>query len=249
MRTTLTRAWSAPNKGKGRFGIGVIIGMGMSHKLEELPLFPMDTVLFPYASLQLHIFEEKHRDMVRRCLEFDQPFGIVLIRSNAEGGFVDPYMVGTAVRIQQVQTYDDGRMDIHVHGERRFRIRELDETQTYLIGRVEPVVECEPEPDDQTNLLFYRARENFETLIQKLFSKQEFNVQVVFPTDPVALSFTIANLLPMENLEKQRLLETTDTVERVTGLLPILETQLEEAHTPSYYQLTAPDLREWIYPN
>lgn len=222
----------------------------MAKELEELPLFPLNTVLFPYASVQLHVFEDRYREMVRNCLEFDRPFGIVLIRSGSEvSTHIDPYMVGTAVRIVQVHTYDDGRMDIQVQGERRFRIRELDETHPYLVGRVEPVIEHEIEESDRASELLTRAREEFEVLIQRLFARQEFSVQVVFPTDPVALSFTIANLLQMENLDKQRLLETTDTLERVEDLLPILETQILEARQPSYYRISGNDLKEWITPN
>ena len=222
----------------------------MAKELEELPLFPLNTVLFPYASVQLHVFEDRYREMVRSCLEFDRPFGIVLIRTGSEvSKHIDPYMVGTAVRIVQVHTYDDGRMDIQVQGERRFRIRELDESHSYLVGKVEPVVEHEIEESDRAAELLTRAREEFEVLIQRLFACQEFSVQVVFPTDPVALSFTIANLLQMENLEKQRLLETTDTLERVEDLLPILETQILESRQPNYYRLTGNDLKEWITPN
>jgi len=222
----------------------------MAQELEELPLFPLNTVLFPYASVQLHVFEDRYREMVRTCLEFDRPFGIVLIRAGSEvSRHVDPYMVGTAVRIVQVHTYDDGRMDIQVQGERRFRIRELDESHPYLIGKVEPVIEHAIEESDRAEELLTRAREEFEVLIQRLFARQEFSVQVVFPTDPVALSFTIANLLQMENLDKQRLLEATDTLERVEDLLPILETQLLEAKQPSYYRIGGNDLREWITPN
>jgi Lon protease-like protein len=223
----------------------------MAQELEELPLFPLNTVLFPYASVQLHVFEDRYREMVRNCLEFDRPFGIVLIRAGSEvDQHVDPYMVGTAVRIVQVvHTYDDGRMDIQVQGERRFRIRELDESQSYLVGRVEPVIEHAIEESDRAEELLTRAREEFEILIQRLFARQEFSVQVVFPTDPVALSFTIANLLQMENLEKQRMLEATDTLERVEDLLPILETQILEARQPNYYRIGGSDVREWITPN
>ncbi len=222
----------------------------MAQELEELPLFPLNTVLFPYASVQLHVFEDRYREMVRNCLEFDRPFGIVLIRAGSEvSKHVDPYMVGTAVRISQVHTYDDGRMDILVQGERRFRIREIDESQAYLIGKVEPVIEHAIEESDRAEELLTRAREDFEILIQRLFARQEFSVQVVFPTDPVALSFTIANLLQMENLDKQRLLEATDTLERVEDLLPILETQILEAKQPNYYRIGGNDLREWITPN
>ena len=223
----------------------------MAHELEEMPLFPLNTVLFPYASVQLHVFEERYRELVQDCLTEDRPFGIVLIRNGSEvGGQADPYMVGTAVRIVKVHTYEDGKMDIQVRGERRFRIRHLDETGSYLTGLVEPVIEHAIEEGPEAEELLTRAREEFEVFIQRLFARQEFSVQVVFPPDPVALSFTIANLLQMENLEKQRLLETTDTLERVQDLLPIMEQQLlEDSIDPTTYRLTGDDLREWILPN
>jgi Lon protease-like protein len=225
--------------------------MAMAYELEEMPLFPLNTVLFPYASVQLHVFEDRYRELVQDCLTEDRPFGIVLIRSGEEvGGQADPYMVGTAVRIVKVHTYDDGRMDIQVRGERRFRIRKLDETRPYLTGFVEPVIEHAIEEGPEAEELLTRAREEFEVFIQRLFARQEFSVQVVFPPDPVALSFTIANLLQMENLEKQRLLETTDTLERVQDLLPIMEQQLlEDSINPPTYRLSGEDLREWILPN
>lgn len=214
-------------------------------------MFPLHTVLFPYAQLQLHVFEDRYRDMVRSCVEFDRPFGIVLIREGSEvGGIASPYMVGTAVRILKVIPYDDGRMDIYVEGERRFRIRELDEdSQPYLVGRVEPVIEIEFEPNDQNEVLLVEAKDQFEQLIQKVFARQEFNVSVKLPTDPVVLSFTIANMLHMENLAKQRLLETTDTMERVATLMPILQMQNLEAREPNYYRIGSEDLSEWITPN
>jgi Lon protease-like protein len=217
--------------------------LGMSQTLEELPLFPLNAVIFPYAALQLHIFEERYREMVRTCLEFDKPFGIVLIRSGSETGQADPYMVGTAVRIIRVHNYDDGRMDIDVQGERRFRIRQLDESRSYLVGHVEPVIEHEIEDSPRANELLSQAREEFENLMKKFFARQEFNVQVVFPPDPVALSFTIANLLHMDNLEKQKLLE------RVEELIPILQMQNLESAVPSYYRIGGQDLQEWVTSN
>jgi uncharacterized protein len=221
----------------------------MSQTLEELPLFPLNAVIFPYAALQLHIFEERYREMVRTCLEFDKPFGIVLIRSGSETGQADPYMVGTVVRIIRVHNYDDGRMDIDVQGERRFRIRQLDESRSYLVGHVEPVIEHEIEDSPRANELLSEARQEFENLMRKFFERQEFNVQVVFPPDPVALSFTIANLLHMDNLEKQKLLETTDTLERVEELIPILRMQNLETAVPSYYRISGQDLQEWVTSN
>jgi uncharacterized protein len=225
----------------------------MSRELEELPLFPLGTVLFPYASIQLHVFEDRYREMVRICLQEDRPFGVVLIRSGPEvGGIADPYLVGTACRIQRVHRYDDGRMDVHVVGERRFRIRDLDDSHSYLTGRVEPVIEHEIEDSARAEDLLSRAQNEFELLIRRQIEREQISVKVVFPTDPVVLSFTIANLLQMENLEKQRLLETTDTLERLEELIPVLERHILEAEvedTTTYYRIASSDLRDWVNPN
>lgn len=222
----------------------------MSADLEELPLFPLNTVLFPYASIQLHVFEERYRRLVHDCLEYDRPFGIVLIRSGDEvGGHADPYLVGTAVRIREVHHFEDGRMDIHVHGERRFRIRRYEEGGLYPRGLVEPVIEMESEESPRETALVMRARDDFKMLVEDLFSEQDVNVQVLFPSDPVALSFTIANALSMGNIEKQRLLETTDTAERIRSLIPVLERQLIERTQPEFFRVTSRDLSEFYSPN
>jgi Lon protease-like protein len=222
----------------------------MSQDLEELPLFPLNTVLFPYAQVQLHVFEDRYRQLVHDCLEFDNSFGIVLIRSGDEvGGPADPYMVGTAVRILSVRDHEDGSMDIHVEGQRRFRIRKLDSSKPYLVGRVEPVVELEIEDSPRTNALLSKARDNFKDLIEGLVSRQDFNVQVQFQPDPVMLSFVIANVLQMENLQKQHLLEITDTAERLSTLMPILERQAQAVQRTVYYRLGSNELGEWINPN
>ena len=221
----------------------------MPADLEELPLFPLNTVLFPYAQLQLHVFEERNQEMVRMCMEFDRPFGIVLIRESKDGGLHEPYLVGTAVRIMGMHEYTDGRLDIHVAGERRFRVREFDESRPYLVGKVEPVIELEFEESPESEQLVMRAREDCEMLVQRRFEQQGLSVRLAYHPDPVVLSFTIANLLPMETIEKQRLLELTDTVERLRSLLPILAEQLIEMPKTGYTRLTPHELSEWIYPN
>ena len=114
---------------------------------------------------------------------------------------------------------------------------------------IEPVIEIEFEPNNQNEELLVEAKDQFEQLIQKVFARQEFNVSVKLPTDPVVLSFTIANMLHMENLAKQRLLETTDTMERMATLMPILQMQNLEAREPNYYRIGSEDLSEWITPN
>jgi Lon protease-like protein len=225
--------------------------MGMAPKLENLPLFPLQTVLFPYAHIQLHVFEDRYLEMVRECLEFERPFGIVLIRDGKEvGGPADPYMVGTTVRVTKVINLESGAMDIQVKGERRFRIRKIDESKAYMVGMVEPVVETETPDCPRTDALVMRCREDFQAWIRQMITKQGFNVQIKFPEDVTALSFAIANLLPIENLEKQRLLELTDTLERISGLIGLLETQIIEGEMmPGITKLRTEDLGNWISKN
>ena len=93
----------------------------------ELALFPLNTVLLPGVALPLHIFEERYRLMIGRCVERRDPFGVVLIRQGSEagGGSTKLAEIGTVARIRQASRYADGRMDIVTVGVSRFRIDEL----------------------------------------------------------------------------------------------------------------------------
>ncbi|MBV6457037.1 MAG: Lon protease 2 [Fimbriimonadaceae bacterium] len=216
-----------------------------------MPLFPLNTVLFPYAKMQLHIFEDRYLQLVRDCSESEQSFGIALIRSGEEvGGPAEPFLVGTAARISNVQMLDDGKMDVRVSGERRFRIRKIDESLPYLVGMVEPVVEMDVLDNPRTDALVMRVRESFRALVEASLGRPEYNIEIVYPSDPTALSFMIANTLHLENDQKQRLLETTDTLERIADLIRLIEVQIVEAKPTAHsYRLTSHYLQEWINPN
>lgn len=222
----------------------------MSEGLEELPLFAINTVLFPRANLVLHVFEERYLEMVRRCEEEDRPFGIVLIRSGEEvGDTPEPYLVGTTAHVDQTFAYDDGRLDLRITGERRFRIRELDESGPYLVGKVEPVVEAGLDDSAHTRQVVRDARDELTRFIQSQFASEEFSVHVQLSPDPLALSFTIASFLPLDNLDRQRLLESTDTIERLEELLPLLQAQVYEMGPTVEYPLPDLDRPNWITPN
>jgi Lon protease-like protein len=105
----------------------------------ELPLFPLHSVLCPGVALPLHIFEERYRLMVARCIEEGRPFGVVLIREGHETGPLRGRVaaVGTTALIRQAGRYPDGRLDIVTVGGQRFRIDSLDEgREPYLLGEV-----------------------------------------------------------------------------------------------------------------
>ena len=218
----------------------------MADALEEMPLFPLNTVLFPYAQVQLHVFEPQYRELVKYCVENDVGFGVVLTREDSE-----TYLVGTAVRIAGLKTLPDGNLDVRVQGQRRFRIRKFDEeSHPFLVGMVEPIVELEVEDTPRATALTFRLKECVEEYIRNELRSHDFRIQKVnLPSEPTALSFIVANLLRLENLEKQRLLETTDTIERMAEIVPLIERQIIETHTTDPYRVTASMMSEWISPN
>jgi Lon protease-like protein len=111
---------------------------------ETLPIFPLGTVLLPGASLPLHIFEPRYRqltvDLVTGAVT-GRSFGVVAIR---QGWFTDVdelsqlHEVGCSATLRQVNRLPDGRFDIVTRGERRFRLLDLDSSSApYLLGSVE----------------------------------------------------------------------------------------------------------------
>ena len=104
----------------------------------EIPLFPLHTVLFPGIALPLHVFEERYRAMVARCVERAEPFGVVLIREGWEvgGGDLTVADVGTLAAIRDAARHPDGRYDILAVGTHRFAIEEvITDREPYLVAR------------------------------------------------------------------------------------------------------------------
>ena len=112
----------------------------------RLPLFPLHTVLAPGVVLPLHVFEERYRVMVRRCIDASTPFGIVLIREGSETAPPDGEAselaiagVGTFAEIREASRYSDGRWDLVVVGTGRFSVREVEpDAEPYLVAEVDP---------------------------------------------------------------------------------------------------------------
>jgi len=116
----------------------------------ELPLFPLHTVLCPGVALPLKVFEERYRAMVKRCLELDEPFGVVLIRDGREVGAAATSIatVGTIAEIREAAKYSDGRYDLLVVGTRRFRIESVAVgRRPYLVAEVTELDEPVGDPE------------------------------------------------------------------------------------------------------
>lgn len=105
----------------------------------RIPLFPLRSVLCPGVALPLHIFEDRYRLMVDRCIERAEAFGVVLIREGREVGppAGEIAAVGTTAAIRRAGMYPDGRLDILTVGEQRFRLEAVDSvSEPYLVGQV-----------------------------------------------------------------------------------------------------------------
>jgi uncharacterized protein len=109
----------------------------------EIPLFPLHTVLCPGIVVPLHIFEERYRAMIRRCLDTGEPFGIVLIRDGREvgtNGVATLAGVGAFAEIREAGRYPDGRYDLLAAATGRFAIDSVDTgREPFLVAQVTPL--------------------------------------------------------------------------------------------------------------
>lgn len=177
----------------------------------ELPLFPLNTVLFPGQVLPLHIFEDRYRLLIRHCLADDKPFGVVLIQQGQEvGGEAKPHPIGTVARIIESAHLADGTMNIVSVGTERFRILRLIHDQPYLRGEVEtfPMVEAS---DDQalTRLTDY-VRQQVVRYIELIAEAAGLRIQIdEVPKAPQQVGYLAAVAMQIDNREKQVLLGST----------------------------------------
>ena len=195
----------------------------MKAEVVELPLFPLNVVLFPGQTLPLHIFEPRYRAMVQRCIENDTPFGVLLAQEGDDDG---PHTIGTAAKITQVERLADGRMNILTVGTERFELRNvrLSDDQ-YLVGDVVayPFKNDLDLPDTLQTDVAALLRQYLKQLAK--FSGVEFKMRQ-FPEDATALAVfaAIAMQLPLE--DKQELLCTEQVADILSLEADILEDEL-----------------------
>ncbi len=180
----------------------------------RLPLFPLHTVLFPEVTLSLRVFEPRYREMVGRCLEHDEPFGIALILEGDEvGGPAIPRTIGTEAAIVASQRSEGGEYEILVQGRRRFAIRSLDRSRAYLRAVVE--ILDEPVGTDAEILADAVAR-LLTGVVETLEARGHAIVDESWKDlDPRALSYRVAAALPGVSEVRQELLEIPDTASRL----------------------------------
>lgn len=203
----------------------------------ELPLFPLNTVLFPGMPLSLHVFEDRYMQMIRECIESEQPFGVVLIKEGVEalGPLAEPHQVGCTAELAQVQALDDGRMNILAIGRERFQILSLHHDRPYLRGTVDHF------PLDVTlnrNTAALSERlipwvEEYLTLLS-IAGDVDFDTRAL-PTGPKALAYLASTVLQIPNDQKQDLLSSAGAESMLADIyhiyrreLPVLRMLLED---------------------
>lgn len=198
--------------------------------MASLPLFPLNTVLFPGMQLKLHIFEERYKVLINHCIEAEEPFGVVLIRQGREalGPTATPYAVGCTASIGDVQRLPLARMNIVATGRRRFRIKAIDRSKPYLLGEVDFFMPAEDHPEvirRHSRLLrplLIRCLEILSSSSDSRFDPAQL------PDQPRAVAQIASILLQTDNQQKQELLAMDSLSNLLVTLVEIyqLETML-----------------------
>jgi len=193
-----------------------------------LPLFPLpNLVFFPNTRMPLHVFEPRYRQMVRDALEGDQRFGIVLLRPGWEPDYFGTppvFECGTLGTIEQVVPLEDGRFNLVVRGDVRFRI--LDEVSQipYRTARVIAEPEATREPADA-----HAQREWLANLSKQYLSylPDQTSVPEIETVNLDALTNALIMSLNLDVEEKQKLLEMSDVMRRAEDVGSELASRIE----------------------
>lgn len=195
----------------------------------RLRLFPLNTVLFPGAALNLHVFEPRYKQLIGECLDAGEGFGVVLVREGDEVGdpAVLPYDVGSVAQILEVTPLPFGRYYISTVGRRRFRIREILSRDPYLTVEAD-LLDDEAGEGTQTGELAAQVRAAFAEYLEVVvaFSGRPANVEL--DDDPQQTSFVVGHALHVADALKQRLLELDSTKQRLTVELSFLRRLLPQ---------------------
>ncbi|MEP7246506.1 MAG: LON peptidase substrate-binding domain-containing protein [Gammaproteobacteria bacterium] len=186
----------------------------------EIPLFPLNTVLFPGGPLPLRIFEPRYIDMVRYCMRESAAFGVVLIRAGAEAGgaVTSAADVGTSARIVDFNQMPDGLLGITCVGERKFRVtsRRVQSDGLHM-GTVEW---APPEPQVGLPGEFAHLGQILRKVLPELGDMYESTPKRF--DDAGWVGARLAEILPINLTDKQYCLELDDAVARLARLSPFI---------------------------
>lgn len=180
----------------------------------RIPLFPLNVVLYPGATLPLHIFEPRYKEMIAECIEQKKQFGIV--RAMEEGV---AHIGCTAEIVSIAKKYDDGRMDILTRGVERFEVIEVHEERAFLQAEISLVHDDPESSKPEAPLVAQAVRLHAE--IAKLAG-----ADLSADKNSANLSYLLAGSLPLDLDFKQNLLATLSESKRLEAVVGYLEAVL-----------------------
>lgn len=187
---------------------------------KEIPIFPLKLVVFPGSRYPLHIFEERYKAMVQKCIDEDTGFGIV---STIDKDISD---VGVFVKVEkQVKKYNSGEFDVVVKGINRFK--RLNIKEHYLGYFTADVIHYNDENDSINLELIDELRGKFEDLLEKANYKLEDDFWQNFRSVTVK-SYKVAEKSGLSLDQQQELLLLKSENERLSYLISHFEKISEE---------------------
>ena len=197
---------------------------------DQLPMFPLNTVLFPGVTMPLHVFEDRYRALVHHLLTMPDKsarmFGVVAIRERYEvgsHGVQSLHRFGCVAQMTSVTPYPDGRFDIEVVGRQRIRLDSMDTSGPYLTGAVHLLDDAEAGSAaggdahaEETAREAAKALHTFQAYREQLSALRGTDVLGGdFPKDPTYLSYGLAATCLLTLRERQALLEVDSALERL----------------------------------
>ncbi|MBI6546951.1 MAG: LON peptidase substrate-binding domain-containing protein [Cyanobacteria bacterium NC_groundwater_1444_Ag_S-0.65um_54_12] len=188
-----------------------------------VPFLPLEVVLFPGMELSLHICETRYHLMIAYCLESSRHFAVGLARTShrEEGIERAASPTGTLAELMAVTIQPGGRMSVSIKGGARYRLLDMLPTETYAKARI--MLLDHNDPVVPTDLV--RAQELYLAYTEVLLALADMKVPDL-PSDPVAVSYTIANLIQTDIITKQSLLELPGPRERIAEEVRLLEKEI-----------------------
>lgn len=194
--------------------------------MPRLPIFPLPLVLFPGATLPLHIFEPRYRQLLEDCLGDGSPFGIACQpHGNADVASLVG-MVGCVARIVRSDILPDGRSNIVVEGTQRFVVRRIVPTdRAYHVGDVDGYDDDAEPADAAADLVRLAGRVRPLFLRVAAAARAIANERVEgphLPDDSALLSFAIAGLIDLDLDTRQQMLASRSALARLRELERLL---------------------------
>jgi Lon protease-like protein len=186
----------------------------------NVPIFPLNAVLFPGGLLPLRVFEARYMDMTRDCLKQSLPFGVCLIHEGSEvGAPAVPEPIGCLASILDWDMQQLGVLNLKTQGGQRFRILEREAgAQGLISASIELIAPDESHAIPEE----YAACVRLVKMVVADQGKPVFAEPHAFD-DAAWVGYRLSEVLPVPLLAKQKLLELTDSLSRLSILQRFLE--------------------------